>query len=76
MTNELKDSMLAKPIHDLPVSDDFKIMAAENGFETMEEILSFSLSSLLKKEKFSMHILEEIYKLLEKERFVELLKIE
>lgn len=73
MENELKPSILTKPINDLWVTDEFKLMATENGFETIKELLSFSLTSLMRKPKFSMHVLDEFYKLLEKEGCVELL---
>jgi hypothetical protein len=76
MNNELKTPVLFKPIQELAVSEDFKVMASENGFETLDEILSLHLSSLLQKEKFSLHVMEELYKLIEREELVKLLKTE
>ena len=74
MNNELKTPILFKPIQELPVSEDFKVMASENGFETLDEILSLHLSSLFSKEKFSLHVMAELYSLIEKEELVKLLK--
>lgn len=76
MNNELKTPILSKPIQELAVSEDFKVMATENGFETLDEILSLHLSTLFQKEKFSLHLMAELYKLLEKEELVNLLKTE
>jgi len=76
MNNELETQILFKPIHELAVSEEFKVMATENGFETLDEILSLHLSTLFRKEKFSLHLMTELYKLLEKEELVNLLKTE
>lgn len=51
---------LRRPIEELPLSKEFKYMAEINGFETMEEILSFSAASLLQKQEFSYHVYKEL----------------
>lgn len=76
MEKNLKHIELTKPITTLSLSNEFKKMAEVNGFETLDEILSFSVASLMKRPGFSMHVYLELYKLLEKEGCSELLKTE
>lgn len=76
MEKHLKSSVLAEQINNLPVSENFKEMAKANGFETLEEMVSFSIASLFKRQGFSMHIYHELYKFLEKKGCIELLKTE
>lgn len=76
MENHLKSSVLAEQINNLPVSENFKEMAEANGFETLNEMISFSIASLFKRHGFSMHVYHELYKFLEKEGCIELLKSE
>ncbi len=76
MENYLKRSVLTEQINNLPVSKNFKEMAEANGFETLDEVISFSIASLFKRQGFSMHIYHELYKFLEKEGCIELLKAE
>ena len=76
MENHSKSSVLTEQINDLPVSENFKEMAEANGFETLDEVISFSIASLFKRHRFSMHSYHELYKFLEKEGCIELLKTE
>lgn len=76
MENNLKGSVLTDQITNLSLSDNFKKMAEANGFETLDEVLSFSVASLMKKPGFSMHVYLELYKFIEKEGCSELLKME
>lgn len=70
------DDLLQKPIPDLPLSQEFKAMAITNGFKDLDAILSFPLTSLLKKSEFSYHIYQEFVEYLRQKEFLHLLKHE
>lgn len=74
MENNLGSSILTEQINSLPLSKGFKEMAEINGFESLDEVLSFNLASLMKKPHFTMHVYHELYNFLDKEGFIELLK--
>lgn len=76
MKEYLNKPILAEQINRLSLSASFKEMAEANGFETLSEILSFSAATLLKKPGFSMHVYLELYKILEEEKCVEMLRME
>jgi hypothetical protein len=76
MSNEVKLPILTTPLDQLSISREFEAMAIENGFETLEEMLSFSLPSLMQKPKFTVHVSNEFYRLLYKEGCIELLKLD
>lgn len=76
MKNDLTRSILSEQINNLSLSNTFKKMAEVNGFENLDEVLSFTLASLMDKPYFSMHVYYELYKLLEKEGCLSLLVIE
>jgi len=76
MKNNLKSSILTEQINNLSLSNNFKEMAEVNGFENLDEVLAFTLASLMNKPHFSMHVYYELHKFLEKEGYLSLLKIE
>ena len=76
MDKNLKISVLTEPINHLSLSSDFKRMAEVNGFETLDEVLSFTVASLFRRSGFSIHVYHELYKFLEKEGYSDLLKTE
>ncbi len=76
MENNLKAHVLMEQINNLSLSSSFKEMAEVNGFESLEEVLSFTLSSLLNKPRFTVHIYHELYIFLEKEGYIRMLKTE
>ena len=54
--------VLNTPIQNLPVQHEFKTMALTNGFDTINQLLAFPVSSLLVRENFSMHVYSELIK--------------
>ena len=70
------NDLLQKPIPDLPLSQEFKAMAITNGFKNFDAILSFPLTSLLKKPEFSYHIYQELVGSLKQKELLHLLKHE
>jgi len=76
MENNLKRPVLTEQIKNLPLSNECKEMAKVNGFETLEEIVSFTVASLMKRPKFSMHVYLELYKFLGEQGYGKVLKME
>lgn len=56
------DNILSFPIDSLPLSDEFRIMAQEQHFRTLEDILNWPVDVLLMHEGFTYHIYEELLK--------------
>jgi hypothetical protein len=63
-----------KTIRELPLSEEFKKMAEINGFENLEEILSFSAATLLQRKVFSYHLYKELADYLKEINLLHLLK--
>lgn len=70
------DSLLPlnKPIKELPFSEEFKKMAEINGFENMEEILSFPAASLLQRQGVNYHLYKELADYLKENNLLHLFK--
>jgi hypothetical protein len=64
----------SKPIKELPLSEEFKKMAEINGFENMEEILSFPAEFLLQREGVNYHLYKELADYLKENDLIHLLK--
>jgi hypothetical protein len=65
---------LTKQIKELPLSEEFKYMAEVNGFETMEEMLSFSAVSLMQRQEFNYHVYKELADYLKENNLLHLFK--
>lgn len=65
-----------KPIRELPLSEEFKKMAEINGFEKMEEVLSFPASFLLQRQGVNYHLYKELADYLKENDLLHLLKHE
>lgn len=70
------DSLLPlnKPIKDLPLSEEFKKMAEVNGFENIDEILSFPAASLLQRQGVNYHLYKELADYLKENNLLHLFK--
>jgi hypothetical protein len=64
------------PIKDLPLSDAFKNMAELNGFESLEEFLSFPAIFFLQIPGASYHLYKEFADYLKERNLLHLLKHE
>jgi len=67
-------SILNVPIMQLSIKDDFKVMASVNGFDTLQQVLNFPVSVLLKREKFTMHVYYELIDVLKQNDILNSLK--
>lgn len=67
-------SIIQQSIKELPLSEEFKKMAEVNGFENMEEILSFPAASLLQKEGVNYHLYKELADYLKENELLHLFK--
>jgi len=56
MQAETIQALLQRPLHQLPLSDEVKQMAALNGFETLDAVLSFPLTTLLHRPGFTPRV--------------------
>jgi hypothetical protein len=56
------DNILSFPIDSLPLSNEFKTMAQQQHFRTLEDILNWPVAVLLMHEGFTYHIYEELLK--------------
>lgn len=65
---------LKKPLKELPLSEEFKNMAEINGFETIEEILSFPAASLLERQGVNYHLYKELADYLKENELLHLFK--
>lgn len=68
--------LLQQSIKELPLSEDFKNMADINGFENMEDILSFPASLFLQREGVNYHLYKELADYLKNNNLLHLLKHE
>lgn len=74
MTHADTTKLLYSSIEALDLSGDFKKMALLNGFRNLDELLSFSLSSLRKKRGFTPAVQQELVLWLFEHKLVEVLK--
>jgi hypothetical protein len=70
----LADSLLQKPLIDLPFSHAFKLMASANGCQNLEEILCLNLSTLLTQPGFSPDVQQELVVFLKSQGWLPRLK--
>jgi hypothetical protein len=56
------DNILSFPIDSLPLSNEFKTMAQQQHFRTLEDILNWPVAVLLMHEGFTYHIYKELLK--------------
>ncbi|WP_018615706.1 hypothetical protein [Segetibacter koreensis] len=66
--------LLKKPINELPLTEEFKRTAEINGFENLEEILSFSAVSWLQREGVTYHLYKELADYLQENNLLHLLQ--
>ena len=66
--------ILQQPLRELPLSEEFKKMAEINGFENMEEILSFPAESLLQRQGVNYHLYKELADYLKENKLLHLFK--
>ncbi len=59
------NDLLNGPLSDLPVSDELKSAARQNGFQTLLEISKFHMTELIVKPKFDHRIWNEYVEFLE-----------
>lgn len=74
MQAETNQALLQQPIHQLLISEDFKQMAAVNGFETMDAVLSFPLTSLMHCPGFTPRVLQALTQWLQEHGLMHLLR--
>lgn len=74
MQAETIQALLQQPVHQLPISEDFKHMAAVNGFETMDAVLSFPLTSLMHCPGFTPRVLQALTQWLQEHGLMHLLR--
>ena len=74
MQAETIKALLQQPVHQLTISEDFKHMASMNGFETMDIVLSFPLSSLMHFPGFTPRVLQVLTLWLQEHGLVHLLR--
>lgn len=67
-------SIIQLSIKELPLSEEFKNMAEINGFENMEEILSFPAASLLQRQGVNYHLYKELADYLKENNLLHLFK--
>ncbi len=67
---------IQRPIKELQLSEEFKSMADINGFENIEEILSFPASFFLQRQGVNYHIYKELADYLKDNNLLHLLKHE
>jgi hypothetical protein len=67
-------NILTLPIDSLPLSNEFKTMAQQQYFRTLEDILNWPVAVLLMHEGFSYHIYEELLKYLKNNNLPEFVK--
>ncbi len=68
--------LIQQSIKELPLSEEFKNMAALNGFNNMEEIIAFPVTSFLQKQGVSYHMYKELADYLKENNILHLLKHE
>ena len=56
----MEDSLLQKPIQQLDLSDNFKEMAYNHNFKTLQDILNWPVSVLLMHDGFTHHHFQEL----------------
>lgn len=66
--------ILQQPLKELPLSEEFKNMAEINGFENMEEILSYPAASLLQRQGVNYHLYKELADYLKENKLLHLFK--
>jgi DNA-directed RNA polymerase alpha subunit len=57
-------SLLEKPIDQLEISPELALFMLHSGFSTLNQMLRYRVSELLKMEGFGYRLLKELYKLL------------
>lgn len=67
-------SIIQQSIKELPLSEEFKKMAEINGFENMEEILSFPAASFLHRQGVNYHLYKELADYLKENELLHLFK--
>jgi hypothetical protein len=70
----MDETILQKPIPELPLSNSFKEMAHRHDFRTLQDILAWPASVLLMHEDFTQHHFQELRNFLIKENGLNLLK--
>lgn len=70
---EDKNSILCKPITELPLSSEFKVMASVNEFSTLADLLIVPHYSIHALPKSGYRIVKELLMLLEREKLLELI---
>ncbi|HZX74208.1 MAG TPA: hypothetical protein VFE57_07300 [Cyclobacteriaceae bacterium] len=65
MTRELTPSILQAPIASLSFSNEFKVMADANGFDTIQQVLSEPLHTLPQRKLSGYRMLKELLDFLE-----------
>jgi hypothetical protein len=74
LTDMNEKNIIQQPISELPLSKEFKAMAAAGAYNTLQDMLHLPVSILLLEEGFTYHYYEELRNFLNQHKLLGLLK--